>query len=116
MYKEKLMKEMLFWRDRAQEAGACDFTDESIAGASSNAMLRFACGMDNKPSDAPLDYSDWRRCERTIQKIPLTEWLDRLYQLPKLKDWKKFENEIIVAVSERQIELRKSKNQRLNDV
>jgi hypothetical protein len=108
MNKDTLMKEMLFWRERAQEAGTCDFTEQSIAGASSNAMLRYACGMDEKPTDAPWDEADWGRCEKAILKIPSTEWLDRLYDLPEMKGWKQWENKIIVAVSMRQIELRKN--------
>ena len=105
---KRMKTEIDFWKSRAAESGTCIFTEEGLCGLSSNALVLFACGKDKKPQEYPRDDGDWGRCERTIMTIPFKSWLDRLFDLPEHKDWKKFESKIIIAVTRRMLELNKA--------
>lgn len=103
-----MQKEIAFWISRAAESGSCIFTEAGLCGVSSNALVLYACGKDKNPQEYPRDDSDWGRCERTIMTIPFKSWLDRLFDLPTHKDWKKFESKIIIAVTMRMLELNRA--------
>jgi len=104
----KLEKEIDLWMNRAQEGGCLDFAHDTLCGASSNALLKFAKGIDKEPIDYPLDEDDWGRCERTIKTIPHREWLVRIFELTKADGWKEFEGKLVISTTERMLELMKA--------
>ena len=108
---ERLKEEMEFWMKRADEGGCIHFSDDGLCGASANAMLYYACGRDEKPSEYPRDESDWGRCQRTIHTIPFIDWLERIMKLSEMEYWKQFEKEIVIETSDRIINIRRLKGE-----
>jgi len=95
----ELEREIEFWIKRAEEGGS--LLSGGYCGASSNAMCRFMTGRDKEPYTHPYDDSDWGRCQRTIHTIPFIDWLEKVYELPKYKGWKPYEDRLIIAVTTR---------------
>ena len=104
---DDMKKEIAFWISRAAESGSCIFTEAGLCGTSSNALMLYVCGKDKKPQDYPRDMDDWGRCERTIKTIPFKSWVDRLFDLPNEKGWKEYEAKIIIAATQRALDLNK---------
>ena len=107
-------KEIEFWIKRADEGGVIHFGGggNDLCGVSSTALVLFASNR-RKPTaeEYPRDEDDWGRCERTIRSIPHKEWLARLFTLTEFPGWKKWEDKIIIATSQRMIDVMKKQEE-----